>query len=227
MKHSEVNLLKILQDRSKTNVFVPNWVKEEKRKNEALFFFQKAKKNECDRSSTIEDLPLLGVRSQNRDRLFVMYLEAPIPHTSCTPPPSAPPLLPPILQAKQGVGGVRGSGPLDSDHSDYLVSGLNFEMWWHSQWRGGGCLCSKRHRSILVNWPLPFTRCLDSSLGRVHAFDGGDLGSIPGGCTVYVCPSYCKQIIFEICAHFAFLFQIFCFLTMEVHSNNGRGLRKA
>jgi hypothetical protein len=38
-KQSEVNLLKILQDRSKTNVFVPNCVKEEKRKNEAYFFF--------------------------------------------------------------------------------------------------------------------------------------------------------------------------------------------
>jgi hypothetical protein len=57
---SEVNLLKILQDRSKTNVFVPNCVKEEKRKNEASFFyFFKAKKNEYNRSSGIEDLPLL------------------------------------------------------------------------------------------------------------------------------------------------------------------------
>ena len=37
--YPQVNLLKILQDRSKTNVFVPNWVKEEKRKNEASFFF--------------------------------------------------------------------------------------------------------------------------------------------------------------------------------------------
>jgi hypothetical protein len=40
----EVNLLKILQDRSKTNVFVPNCVKEEKRKNEASFFFKKRRK---------------------------------------------------------------------------------------------------------------------------------------------------------------------------------------
>ena len=71
----------------------------------------------------------------------------------------------------------------------------------------GGCICSKRHRSILANWPLPFTRCLDSSLGRVHPFDGGDPGSIPGGSNVYVGSPYCWQIIFEICAHFAFLFQ--------------------
>ena len=40
-KQSEMNLLKILQDRSKTNVFVPNCVKEEKRKNEASFFYIK------------------------------------------------------------------------------------------------------------------------------------------------------------------------------------------
>ncbi len=60
-KQSEVNLLKILQDRSKTNVFVSNCVKEEKRKNEASFFvWKKAKKNEYNRSSTIEDLPLLA-----------------------------------------------------------------------------------------------------------------------------------------------------------------------
>jgi hypothetical protein len=50
-KQSEVNLLKILQDRSKTNVFVPNCVKEEKRENEASFFFEeKMKKNEYNRS---------------------------------------------------------------------------------------------------------------------------------------------------------------------------------
>jgi nitrogen regulatory protein PII-like uncharacterized protein len=40
-KQSEVNLLKILQDQSKTNVFVPNCVKEEKQKNEASFFLKK------------------------------------------------------------------------------------------------------------------------------------------------------------------------------------------
>ncbi len=73
---------------------------------------------------------------------------------------------------------------------------------------GGGCICSKRHCSIFANWPLLFTRCLDSSLGSVHAFDGGDPGSIPGRSTVYVCPPYCKQIISEICVHFAFLFQL-------------------
>ena len=47
---------KILQDRSKTNVFVPNCGKKEKRKNEASFFLEKSEYN---RSSTIEDLPLL------------------------------------------------------------------------------------------------------------------------------------------------------------------------
>jgi hypothetical protein len=44
MKQSEVNLLQILQDRSKTNVFVPNCVKEEKLKNEASFFFEKKRR---------------------------------------------------------------------------------------------------------------------------------------------------------------------------------------
>jgi hypothetical protein len=65
-KQSEVNLLKILQDRSKTNIFVPNCIKEEKRKKEASFFsLKKRKKNEYNRSSTIEDLPLL-IRTQNQ-----------------------------------------------------------------------------------------------------------------------------------------------------------------
>ncbi len=59
-KQNEVKLFKILQDRSKTNVFVSNCVEEEKWKNEASFFFgNKAKKNEYNRSLTIEDLPLL------------------------------------------------------------------------------------------------------------------------------------------------------------------------
>jgi hypothetical protein len=59
-KQSEVNLLKILQDRSKTNVFVTHCVKEEKRKKRSfVFLLKKAKKNEYNRSSTIEDLPLL------------------------------------------------------------------------------------------------------------------------------------------------------------------------
>ena len=59
-KQNEVKLFKILQDRSKTNVFVSNCVEEENRKNEASFFFgNKAKKNEYNCSSTIEDLPLL------------------------------------------------------------------------------------------------------------------------------------------------------------------------
>jgi hypothetical protein len=59
-KQNEVKLFKILQDQSKTNVFVSNCVEEEKRKNEASFFLEKkAKKNKYNRSSTIEDLPLL------------------------------------------------------------------------------------------------------------------------------------------------------------------------
>ena len=59
-KQNEVNSFKILQDRSKTNVFVSNCVEEKIRKNETSFFWgKKAKKNEYNRSSTIEDLPLL------------------------------------------------------------------------------------------------------------------------------------------------------------------------
>jgi hypothetical protein len=59
-KENEVKFFTILQDRSKTNVFISNCVEEEKRKNEASFFFgKKAKKNEYNRSSSIEDLPLL------------------------------------------------------------------------------------------------------------------------------------------------------------------------
>jgi hypothetical protein len=50
-KQNEVKLFKILLDRSKTNVFVSNFVEEEKRKNEASFFLgNKAKKNEYNRS---------------------------------------------------------------------------------------------------------------------------------------------------------------------------------
>ncbi len=42
-----MNLWKILQDRSKTNVFVPNFVKEEKRKKRSFvfFFFKRRKTN--------------------------------------------------------------------------------------------------------------------------------------------------------------------------------------
>jgi hypothetical protein len=59
-KQNEVKLFKILQDRSKMNVFVRNCVEEKKRKYETSFFWEKkAKKNEYNRSSTIEDLPLL------------------------------------------------------------------------------------------------------------------------------------------------------------------------
>jgi hypothetical protein len=59
-KQNEVKLFKILQDLSNTNVFVSNCVEEKKRKYETSFFWgKKAKKNEYNRSSTIEDLPLL------------------------------------------------------------------------------------------------------------------------------------------------------------------------
>jgi hypothetical protein len=59
-EQNEVKSFKILQDRSKTNIFVSNCVEGEKRKkNEASFFWNKAKKNEYNRSATIEDLPLL------------------------------------------------------------------------------------------------------------------------------------------------------------------------
>jgi hypothetical protein len=44
MKQNEVKLFKILhvQDRSKKNIFVSNCVEEEKRKNEATFFWEKS-----------------------------------------------------------------------------------------------------------------------------------------------------------------------------------------
>ncbi len=49
-----------MQDRSKTNVFVIDCEEEEKRKKRSfVLFWNKAKKNEDNRSSTIEDLPLL------------------------------------------------------------------------------------------------------------------------------------------------------------------------
>ena len=54
-----MNSFKILQDRSKTNIFVRNCVEGKTKKNEASFFLNKAKKNEYNRSATIEDLPLL------------------------------------------------------------------------------------------------------------------------------------------------------------------------
>jgi hypothetical protein len=57
---SEVKPLKILQNRSETNVFVSDCEEEEKRKKTKLrFLWSKAKKNEYNRSTTIEDLPLL------------------------------------------------------------------------------------------------------------------------------------------------------------------------
>jgi hypothetical protein len=58
-KQNEVKLFKILQDRSKTNVFVSNCVEEKKGKTKLCFLRIKAKKNEYNRSSTIKDLPLL------------------------------------------------------------------------------------------------------------------------------------------------------------------------
>jgi hypothetical protein len=59
MKQNEVKSFKILQDRSKTNIFVSNCVGGEKRKKTKLrFFWNKAKKNEYNRSAIIEDLPL-------------------------------------------------------------------------------------------------------------------------------------------------------------------------
>jgi hypothetical protein len=54
-----VNSFKILQDRSKTNIFVSNCLEGKTKKNEASFFLNKAKKNEYNRSASIEDLPLL------------------------------------------------------------------------------------------------------------------------------------------------------------------------
>jgi hypothetical protein len=55
-----VKPFKVLQNRSKTNVFVSDCEEEEKRKKRSFVLFSnKAKKNEYNRSSTIEDLPLL------------------------------------------------------------------------------------------------------------------------------------------------------------------------
>jgi hypothetical protein len=72
-KQNEIKLFKILQDWSKMNVFVSNHVEEEKLKNEASFFFgKKVKKNEYNRSSTIEDMPLLvrGALVHKRGRKY-------------------------------------------------------------------------------------------------------------------------------------------------------------
>jgi hypothetical protein len=60
-KQKEVKIVKILQDRSKTNVCISNCVEEEKRKNQASFFWRKkANKNEYNPFSIIKDLPLLA-----------------------------------------------------------------------------------------------------------------------------------------------------------------------
>ncbi len=60
-KQNESKPFKIVQDRNKMNVFVSDCEEEEKRKKTKLRFFRtKAKKNEYNHSSTIEDLPLLG-----------------------------------------------------------------------------------------------------------------------------------------------------------------------
>ncbi len=71
-KQNEVKLFKILQDRSKTNVFVSNCVKE--KKQNFVFWGKKAKKNEYNRSSTIEDLSLLY-----RSRYYYCVLAIPSP----------------------------------------------------------------------------------------------------------------------------------------------------
>ncbi len=50
----------MVQDRSKTNIFVSYCEEEEKRKKRRFeLFWNEAKKNEYNRSSAIEDLPLL------------------------------------------------------------------------------------------------------------------------------------------------------------------------
>jgi hypothetical protein len=68
---NEVKLFKTIQDRNKTNVFVSNCVEEEKRKNEASFFWgEKAKKNKYNRSSTIKDLPLLACTAPGPGQVY-------------------------------------------------------------------------------------------------------------------------------------------------------------
>ncbi len=84
-KQNEVKLFKILQDRSKTNIFVSNCV-EEKKENTKLRFLggksrEKAKKNEYNRSSTIEDLPLL-IRTRMDPHHFMKLDPDPHPHQS-------------------------------------------------------------------------------------------------------------------------------------------------
>ncbi len=60
-KQNEVKTFKIVQDRSKTKLFISYCEEEEKGKKTKLrFFWSEAKKNEYNRSSTIEDLPLLN-----------------------------------------------------------------------------------------------------------------------------------------------------------------------
>jgi hypothetical protein len=63
-KQNKVKLFKILQNRSKMNVFVSNCVEEETKKRSFFFLGKKAKKNEYNGSSTIEDLPLLSARAR-------------------------------------------------------------------------------------------------------------------------------------------------------------------
>ncbi len=53
-KQNEVKTVKIVQDRSKTNLFVSYWEEEEKwKKTKLRFFWKEAKENEYNRSSTI------------------------------------------------------------------------------------------------------------------------------------------------------------------------------
>jgi hypothetical protein len=58
-KWSEVKPFKIVPDQSKRTFSLVIVKKRKNKKNEASFFFNKAKKNEYNRSSTIKDLPLL------------------------------------------------------------------------------------------------------------------------------------------------------------------------
>ncbi len=76
-KQNEVKLFKILQDRSKTNVFFSNCVEEKKRKNEASFFSGKK------RSKTNIIVPQLskichcdGAPQVRRFRLFIFRFKA-------------------------------------------------------------------------------------------------------------------------------------------------------
>ncbi len=63
-KQNEVKPFKIVHDRSKTNVFVID-CEEKRKKRSFVLFWNKAKKSEYNRSSTIKDLPLLAITLRN------------------------------------------------------------------------------------------------------------------------------------------------------------------